>query len=372
MSNKYCQALVELRNKPAHELKEVGDQWRTPDNIFWGINTLFGPFVLDLFTDGDNAKCAAYYTAEDNALAHDWSERLAELKGAAFGNPPYSRASQHEGQYITGMRYIMKHASAMRDKGGRYVFLIKAATSEVWWPEDADHIAFIRGRIGFELPAWFIPKDEKQVPTGAFFAGAIAVFDKTWKGPAISYIGRDELEACGEAFLAQVRQQAEKLVREMAAWLPAGADISFYRSRTGDWCAGLILWRKLMRDIQMVLERWGAWAANNHEDVTWSSIAAGFKGLIPSKVKSRPQCCDDDAMIICGCMARLKKNNSDLHDLLVDYYVVGMTFMSLAGKHCCSDGYIGKRLQKAEGIIEGMLMALDIRLEMDIVVNNSN
>ena len=40
-----------------------------------------------------------------------------------------------------------------------------------------------------------------------------------------------------------------------------------------------------MRDIQMVLERWGAWAANNHEDVTWSSIAAGFKGLIPSKVK---------------------------------------------------------------------------------------
>ncbi|ECP4976351.1 TPA: phage N-6-adenine-methyltransferase, partial [Shigella dysenteriae] len=202
---------------PAHELKEVGDQWRTPDNIFWGINTLFGPFVLDLFTDGDNAKCAAYYTAEDNALAHDWSERLAELKGAAFGNPPYSRASQHEGQYITGMRYIMKHASAMRDKGGRYVFLIKAATSEVWWPEDADHIAFIRGRIGFELPAWFIPKDEKQVPTGAFFAGAIAVFDKTWKGPAISYIGRDELEACGEAFLAQVRQQAEKLVREMAA-----------------------------------------------------------------------------------------------------------------------------------------------------------
>lgn len=217
MSNKYCQALVELRNKPAHELKEVGDQWRTPDNIFWGINTLFGPFVLDLFTDGDNAKCAAYYTAEDNALAHDWSERLAELKGAAFGNPPYSRASQHEGQYITGMRYIMKHASAMRDKGGRYVFLIKAATSEVWWPEDADHIAFIRGRIGFELPAWFIPKDEKQVPTGAFFAGAIAVFDKTWKGPAISYIGRDELEACGEAFLAQVRQQAEKLVREMVA-----------------------------------------------------------------------------------------------------------------------------------------------------------
>ena len=90
-----------------------------------------------------------------------------------------------------------------------------------------------------------------------------------------------------------------------------------------------------MRDIQMVLERWGAWAANNHEDVTRSSIAAGFKGLIPSKVKSRPQCCDDDAMIICGCMARLKRTTAICIDLLVDYYVVGMTFMSLAGKHCC-------------------------------------
>ncbi|ENB5393345.1 antitermination protein, partial [Escherichia coli] len=52
-----------------------------------------------------------------------------------------------------------------------------------------------------------------------------------------------------------------------------------------------------MRDIQQVLERWGAWAANNREDATWSSVAAGFKGIIPAKITSRPQCCDDDAMV---------------------------------------------------------------------------
>ncbi|EED1397500.1 antitermination protein [Escherichia coli] len=120
-----------------------------------------------------------------------------------------------------------------------------------------------------------------------------------------------------------------------------------------------------MRDIRQVLERWGAWAANNHEDVTWSPIAAGFKGLIPEKVKSRPQCSDDDAMIICGCMARLYRNNSDLHDLLVDYYVLGMTLMSLGRKHERSDCWVGRVLQKAEGVIEGMLMALDVKLEMD-------
>lgn len=210
--NVYNQALAALRSKPAHELKEVGDQWRTPDNIFWGINAMFGPLVLDLFSDGENAKCEAYYTAEDNALTQDWSARLAELNGAAFGNPPYSRASRHDGEYITGMRYIMQHASEMREKGGRYVFLIKAATSEVWWPKDADHIAFIRGRIGFDLPSWFVPKDEKQIPSGAFFAGAIAVFDRTWRGPAMSYISRSELEARGDAFLAQIRREAERLI----------------------------------------------------------------------------------------------------------------------------------------------------------------
>lgn len=177
--NRYCQALAELRSKPAHELKEVGDQWCTPDLLFWGINAMFGPLVLDLFADDDNAKCPVWYTAEDNALTQDWSERLAELGGAGYGNPPYSRSQYHKKQAITGMTHIMKYAATQREKGGRYVFLLKAAPSETWWPEDADHIVFIRGRIGFDLPVWFVPADEKQKPTSAFFAGAIAVFDKS-------------------------------------------------------------------------------------------------------------------------------------------------------------------------------------------------
>ncbi|CAM6434394.1 phage N-6-adenine-methyltransferase [Citrobacter sedlakii] len=202
--NRYCQALAELRSKPAHELREVGDQWRTPDLLFWGINAMFGPLVLDLFADDDNAKCPVWYTAEDNALTQDWSERLVELGGAGYGNPPYSRSQYHEKQAITGMTHIMKYAATQREKGGRYVFLIKAAPSETWWPEDADHIVFIRGRIGFDLPVWFVPADEKQKPTSAFFAGAIAVFDKSWRGERFSYINRTELEAKGQAFMSLV------------------------------------------------------------------------------------------------------------------------------------------------------------------------
>ncbi|MDM2956232.1 phage N-6-adenine-methyltransferase [Citrobacter sp. CK206] len=210
-TNKYCQVLAELRNCRAHYLKDVGDQWRSPDLLVWGINAMFGPLVLDLFADDDNTKCPAWYTAEDNALTQDWSDRLAELGGAAFANPPYSRSQYHEKQAVTGMTHIMAHTMAMREKGGRYVFLIKAATSETWWPEDADHIVFIRGRIGFDLPVWFVPADDKQKPTGAFFAGAIAVFDKSWRGERFSYISRTELEAKGRAFMALAQFAATKV-----------------------------------------------------------------------------------------------------------------------------------------------------------------
>lgn len=86
MSNKYCQVLVELWNKLVYELKEVGDQWCMLDNIFWGINILFGLFVLDLFIDGDNVKCVVYYIVEDNVLVYDWLECFVEFKGAVFGN----------------------------------------------------------------------------------------------------------------------------------------------------------------------------------------------------------------------------------------------------------------------------------------------
>lgn len=202
MTSAYCKSLEALRSKAAHELKEVGDQWRTPDHLFWGINAMFGPLVLDLFADNSNAKCPTWYTAEDNSLTQDWAERLAELGGGAFANPPYSRSQYHEKQAVTGMTHIINHTMAMREKGGRYVFLIKAATSETWWPDGADHIAFIRGRIGFDLPSWFVPLDEKQQPSGTFFAGAIAVFDKSWRGERFSYIQRTDLEAKGRAFMA--------------------------------------------------------------------------------------------------------------------------------------------------------------------------
>lgn len=203
--SQYAKKLTALKAQPCHKLKEVGDQWRTPDWLYWGVFANFGPFVIDLFSDGDNAKCGRFYTAKDNALVQDWTKDLAGGKG--FFNPPYSRSSYEDGQAITGMRNIIDKVMQERDKGAQVVGLIKAATSEVWWPEEADRVVFIRGRIGFELPEWFIPADKKQESTGAGFASAICIFDKSYRGERIGYISREKLRQDGETLMALISQQ---------------------------------------------------------------------------------------------------------------------------------------------------------------------
>ncbi|GIU22096.1 phage N-6-adenine-methyltransferase [Shewanella sp. MBTL60-007] len=205
----YAQKLTELKQQSKHLLKEVGDQWQTPPALFWGVFAKFGPFVLDLFTDGSNNKCPNFYTVEDNALTQDWT---ADLKGGkAYANPPYSRACIEDGQAVTGMRSIIEKTMIERDKGAKMVYVIKSATSEVWWPEDADHVCFIRGRISFDLPAWFKPANKKQEASSAGFACAIAVFDKEWKGERMGYINRDDLLQDGQTMLDMVNAAAHKL-----------------------------------------------------------------------------------------------------------------------------------------------------------------
>ncbi|WP_222116782.1 phage N-6-adenine-methyltransferase [Shewanella sp. KCT] len=206
----YANKLEALKQQPTHMLKEVGDQWRTPDDLYWGIFANYGPFVRDLFTDGDNAKCPNYYTVEDNALIQDWTKDLAGGKG--YANPPYSRSSYEDDQAITGMRNIIAKSLEERDKGAKFVYLIKSATSEVWWPEEADHIVLIRGRISFDLPTWFKPVDKKQSASSAGFACAIAIFDKTWQGERFSYAKREDLLRDGQVMLDMIEDRAERKV----------------------------------------------------------------------------------------------------------------------------------------------------------------
>ena len=87
-----------------------------------------------------------------------------------------------------------------------------------------------------------------------------------------------------------------------------------------------------MRDIQMVLERWGAWAASDSSGVDYSPIAAGFKGLLPYTSKTRQACSDSDALIIEGCLARLKQKSQMSTRCL--WHIIYTEYPSVRSQRC--------------------------------------
>lgn len=121
-----------------------------------------------------------------------------------------------------------------------------------------------------------------------------------------------------------------------------------------------------MRDIQKVLELWGGWAVSDSAGVDYSPIAAGFKGLLPQTGKSRPSCTDDDALVIEGCLARLKQRKPYEHSLLVAHYLYGVSKRSIARSKKKDEKLIRVEMQMAEGFIEGCLAMLEVKLDMDI------
>ncbi|AGO15176.1 phage N-6-adenine-methyltransferase [Salmonella enterica subsp. enterica serovar Bareilly] len=212
--SQYVDALNAMKNMDEHEPKMIGDQWRTPEWLFQAINKLYGPIVLDLFTDGQNAKCQRFFTAEDNALRQDWAKRLAEIQvenlglpgfddpyriqGWAYANPPYSQKRAGK-EHLTGMTHIMRKADEERAKGAGTIWLTKSATSESWWPDTiATRTIFIKGRIGFEPPVWFRPKEGSSEITSAGFGAAIHIFDPaTDRIHPNEYIDRETLLEIG-------------------------------------------------------------------------------------------------------------------------------------------------------------------------------
>lgn len=237
----YVGRLEAIKAQDHHQNKEIGDQWQTPDWLFYAVDEYVGAgrIKLDLFTDGIiNSKCANFYTARDNALTQDWAAHLFDLgdDAMAYANPPYSIASSEDGQPITGMVNIMRKTWEERNLGAKSVFVVKSATSEAWWPvvaEDvraaaeqydvdlsvmprADRVIHIQGRISFERPAWFKPGPGCKAAVGAGFGATILIFDKTLP-PSTGdlYIQRDYLKGLGETRLAEVRRQIDLELEEI-------------------------------------------------------------------------------------------------------------------------------------------------------------
>lgn len=108
---------------------------RTPDRFFEKLDAEFG-FTLDAAASDANAKCARYFTREDDALGQDWgTERV-------WCNPPFGRGLAH---------WARKAWEASRS-GALVVLLVPSSTDLDWWHDyilEADEVRFIRGRMAF-------------------------------------------------------------------------------------------------------------------------------------------------------------------------------------------------------------------------------
>ncbi|PHM31313.1 antiterminator Q family protein [Xenorhabdus innexi] len=120
-----------------------------------------------------------------------------------------------------------------------------------------------------------------------------------------------------------------------------------------------------MRNMQIILSQWGAWASEGNSAVDWAPVAAGFKNLIPSTRKTRAQCCDDDGFAIDAAILRLKKHNPYSYQLIVLHYIKSSPLRAMGTKLGISHNEVAKRLQAAEGFVEGVLAVSDVVLELD-------
>jgi phage N-6-adenine-methyltransferase len=109
------------------------EMWATPQEFFDGLDTEFG-FQMDVCAIAENAKCARFFTPQENGLAQEWS-------GVCWMNPPYGRAIGH----------WMRKAYESSQAGATVVCLVPARTDTAWWHEYAmkGEIRFIRGRLKF-------------------------------------------------------------------------------------------------------------------------------------------------------------------------------------------------------------------------------
>ena len=109
------------------------DLWATPQPTFDALHAEFG-FELDVCALPENAKCARYYTPEQDGLAQPW-------RGKCWMNPPYGR--------VIG-KWVRKAYEAAQE-GATVVCLLPARTDTAWFHDycKKGEIRFLRGRLKF-------------------------------------------------------------------------------------------------------------------------------------------------------------------------------------------------------------------------------
>lgn len=107
------------------------DLWATPQNFFNALDREFH-FTVDTCATPENAKCAHYFTADQNGLAQVWD-------GVCWCNPPYGRE-------------IGKWVRKAAESCCTVVMLLPARTDTAWFHDyiyGKAEIRFVRGRLKF-------------------------------------------------------------------------------------------------------------------------------------------------------------------------------------------------------------------------------
>lgn len=124
----------DLNTKVLYSSKE--EKWATPQDFFDKLNDEFH-FTLDAAASPDNAKCANYFTEEQDGLAQSWEGHTV------WCNPPYCRK--------TGL--WVKKAYEEHQRTGCTVVMLLPSRTDVRWFHDyilgKAEIRFIKGRLKF-------------------------------------------------------------------------------------------------------------------------------------------------------------------------------------------------------------------------------
>jgi phage N-6-adenine-methyltransferase len=129
------QAGYRKRRRCSIHFRSAGCEWATPADFFASVDAEFH-FDLDTCASADNAKCARFFTKDEDGLAQRWTGRV-------WCNPPYGRA--------IGAWMRKAYESVQGGDAEVVVCLVFARTDTSWWHDYAlrGEVRYLRGRLRF-------------------------------------------------------------------------------------------------------------------------------------------------------------------------------------------------------------------------------
>jgi phage N-6-adenine-methyltransferase len=139
------------------------DDRATPPEVFGPLHERFR-FTVDAAASAANAKCARYWTTDEDGLAQSWAgERV-------FVNPPYS--------FPNLPAFVAKAWQEWKDGGLDLIVMLVPAnrTEQQWWQEYIEpyrdlpgsdlHVEFLPGRMRFLAPGQTEVGPDERPPFG--------------------------------------------------------------------------------------------------------------------------------------------------------------------------------------------------------------